>query len=105
MHQPRTQSPPSPTAGWHLLSNHALVLLSVARQPRARIRDIADAVGITDRACQRILNDLVDTGYVTRRRVGRRNEYGLDLTKPMPHPLVQIHQVSELVEVFGRPKR
>lgn len=105
MNQTRTQPPTPVASGWHLLSNHALVLLSVARHPRARIRDIADAVGITDRACQRILNDLVEAGYVTRRRVGRRNEYGVDPTKQMPHPLMQIHHVSELIEVFGKPQR
>lgn len=95
------------TSGWHLLSNHALVLLAVARHPSARIRDVADAVGLTDRACQRILNDLTDAGYVGRRRVGRRNEYAIDSSMPMPHPMVQVHQVAELISTFapGREQR
>lgn len=99
-----SSAPPAPAPSrWHLVSNHGLVLLTVAQQPTARIRDIAAGVGITDRACQRILNELVDAGYISRRRMGRRNEYVVDTSKPMPHSLVRVHNVAELVTAFTRP--
>jgi DNA-binding MarR family transcriptional regulator len=64
-------------ATFRLLSNHGLVLLSIAQDPRARIRDIAAGVGITERAAQRIVADLVAAQYLTRERDGRRNRYTL----------------------------
>lgn len=57
------------------LTNHGLALLSIARDPGARMRDIAADVNITERAAQRIVADLVDAGYLERERVGRRNRY------------------------------
>ena len=73
-----------------LLTNHGQVLLAVAEKPDVRIREIADRVGITERATQTILNDLVGAGYVERTRVGRRNTYTVDPDKPFPHPA--LHQ-------------
>jgi len=73
-----------------LLTNHGQVLLAVAEKPDVRIREIADRVGITERATQTILNDLVGAGYVERTRVGRRNTYTVDPEKPFPHPA--LHQ-------------
>src|SRR6476659_6728926 len=73
-----------------LLTNHGQVLVAVAENPDARIREIADRVGITERATQTILNDLVGAGYVQRTRVGRRNTYTVDPEKPFPHPA--LHQ-------------
>jgi len=67
-----------PAGTWGFLTNHAHVLLCVARDPRSRARDIADRVGITERAAQRILADLIVEGYVTRTKVGRRNHYVVD---------------------------
>jgi DNA-binding MarR family transcriptional regulator len=68
------------------LTNHGLTLLCIAEDPRARMRDIAAAVGITERAAQRIVADLVGAGYVTRAREGRRNSYEVrtDLTVALP---------------------
>jgi predicted transcriptional regulator len=86
------------TARFWLLSNHGLVLLAVARDPTARICDYAQAVGITERACQRILNDLTEAGFVSRHRVGRRNHYHIHSTKTMRHPLVSMQQVSDLLD-------
>jgi hypothetical protein len=60
------------------LTNHGLALLCIAEDPRARLRDIAAAVGITERAAQRIVSDLVAAGYVERTREGRRNTYIVD---------------------------
>lgn len=69
------------------LTNHGLVLLCIAEDPRARMRDIAAHVEITERAAQRIVADLIDGGYVTRRRDGRRNEYSVrpDLRFALPN--------------------
>jgi DNA-binding MarR family transcriptional regulator len=61
------------TFAWSFLTNHARVLLCIAQDPRARLRDIGEAVGITERAAHRIVAELTDAGYVSRRRVGRRN--------------------------------
>lgn len=60
---------------WTFLSHHAHVFLCIARDPDTRLREVAVEVGITERAVQAIVNDLVDDGYLTRERVGRRNHY------------------------------
>jgi predicted transcriptional regulator len=60
---------------WTFLSNHGHVLVSLARDPDARTRDVAEAVGITERAVQQIVHDLVEQGYLEKIRVGRRNHY------------------------------
>ena len=65
-------------SGWTFLSHHAQVLLCISRDPDARLREIAAAVGITERAVQAIVNDLVTEGYVERTRVGRRNHYAIN---------------------------
>jgi predicted transcriptional regulator len=64
------------TAGaWTFLSNHGHVLVSLARDPEARMRDVADSVGITERSVQQIVGDLVADGYLRKEKVGRRNRY------------------------------
>jgi predicted transcriptional regulator len=70
---------------WTFLTNHTQVLLCIARDPHARLRDIAETVGITERAAQRIVADLVDAGYVGRQRIGRRNEYTVNRQEAMRH--------------------
>ena len=60
---------------WTFLSNHGHVLVSLARDPDGRMRDVADAVGITERAVQQIVRDLVGQGYVRKKKLGRRNRY------------------------------
>lgn len=72
---------------WTFLSHHAHVLLSIARDPDIRLRDVATEVGITERAVQAIVNDLVEDGYVSRVRVGRRNHYEIDASSPLRHPM------------------
>jgi predicted transcriptional regulator len=76
------------------------VLLCLQRSPRARLRDIAETVGITERAAQRIVSDLVDAGYVSRRREGRRNRYLLNRDVPMRHPSQRDHEIGELLDVL-----
>lgn len=86
--------------GWTLLSNHGHVLVALARDPDARVRDVARAVGVTERTVQGILGDLVNAGYVDRVRRGRRNHYELHPELPMRHPLEQGHAVGQLLAVL-----
>jgi DNA-binding MarR family transcriptional regulator len=92
----------SPESGrkWHFVTSHTQVLLCIERDPDARLRDIAETVGITERAAQRIVKDLVEAGYVTSERVGRRNRYALDRTAHMRHPSQLRHEIGELLDVL-----
>jgi DNA-binding MarR family transcriptional regulator len=83
--------------------NHTQVLLNIARDPDLRLRDIAEVVGITERAAQRILADLVEAGYVTRERVGRRNRYSVNPERKMRHPSQLDHDVGELLGLLALP--
>ena len=85
---------------WDFLTNHAHVLVCVARDPGIRLRDIATAVGITERAAHRIVSELVEEGYVVRERQGRRNRYQVKTKLPLPHPLAEEHEVGDLLEVL-----
>ena len=85
---------------WTFLTNHAHVLLCVARDPGVRHRDLAVQVGITERAAQRIVADLVDAGYLTSIRDGRRNRYELHRELPLRHPLEREHQIGEILAVL-----
>ena len=95
--------PSSGAAGWDFLTNHAHVLVCVASDPGIRLRDIAAAVGITERAAHRILSELVDDGYVLRERQGRRNRYEVVARRPLRHPLVEEREVGDLLDVLGAP--
>ena len=91
---------------WTFLTNHAHVLLCVARDPTARMRDVADLVGITERAVQRIVADLEEAGYVERIREGRRNRYEVRTNLPLRHPIERHERVSALVKfVLGERER
>ena len=89
------------TERWTFLTNHAHVLLCIATDPEIRLRDVALKVGITERACQRIVADLVEAGYLESMKVGRRNEYRVNGTLPLRHPLEQQNQVAKLLELVG----
>ncbi|MGC8513264.1 MAG: helix-turn-helix transcriptional regulator [Acidimicrobiales bacterium] len=84
-------------ATWTFLTNHGHVLVCIAQDPGVRGRDIAERVGITERAAQAIVSDLVDAGYVRRRKVGRRNHYEIDPDLPVRHPVEQPHSVGDLL--------
>lgn len=86
---------------WTFLTNHAQVLLSIARNQSATAREIAAQVGITERAVQRILRDLHDAGYVSHTRDGRTNRYEIHADIPMRHPAQQGHAIRELLELLG----
>jgi hypothetical protein len=85
---------------WDFLTNHAHVLVCVARDPGIRLRDIAAAVGITERATHRIVSELVGEGYVVRERQGRRNRYEVKPNLPLPHPLAGESEVGDLLEAL-----
>ena len=86
---------------WTFLTNHAHVMVCLRRDPGARIRDVAAAVGITERAAQRIVAELEAAGYLTRIREGRRNRYTLHTGKPLRHPLEGGHTSGELLELLA----
>jgi predicted transcriptional regulator len=92
---------------WTFLTNHAHVLVCIAEEPDVRGRDIAERVGITERAAQSIISDLVAAGYVSRTREGRRNRYAIDTEGHLRHPLQEDHTVGELLVALGRlrPRR
>jgi hypothetical protein len=90
---------------WDFLTNHAHVRLCVTNDPGIRLRDIAAAVGITERGAHKILSELVDEGYVLRERHGRRNRYKVKPELPLRHPLVHDREVGDLLKVLLRPKR
>lgn len=88
------------TPRWDFLTNHAHVLVCVARDPGVRLRDIALAVGITERAAQRIVSELVEEGYVLRKKEGRRNQYQVKADLPLRHPLAEEREVGELLRLL-----
>ncbi len=90
----------SKSGTWTFVTNHAAVLLCIATDPQIRTRDIADRVGITERAAQRIIADLVAEGYVTRGRVGRRNVYGVEPARAMRHRLARHREIGAFLELM-----
>jgi DNA-binding MarR family transcriptional regulator len=85
---------------WVFLTNHAHVLLSVARDPEARARDIAEQVGITERAAQRIVSDLVAGGYLAKTKLGRRNRYTVNRKGHLRHATFQELEIGPLLDVL-----
>lgn len=88
-------------SSWTLLTNHGHVMVYLSRQPEARLRDLATEVGITERAAQRIVNELVADGYLRKEKVGRRNRYTLNRDAPMRHPIERDYSVGEMLASLG----
>lgn len=84
-------------APWTFLSNHAHVLICIAQDPETRMRDLADRVGVTERAVQRIVSDLEEAGYLVRRKEGRRNHYEVTASRPLRHPIEQHCSTEQLI--------
>lgn len=91
------QPPAGDRAAWTFLSNHAHVLLLIAREPEIRLRDVAGRVGITERAVQRIVADLEAGNYLERERIGRRNRYKVHRQLPLRHPIEAHRKISSLI--------
>ena len=85
------------------MTNHAHVLLCIAANPDVRIRDIAEQVGITERAAHRIVTDLAAEGYISTTKVGRRNNYQVNEGLKFRHPLLRDHKVGEMMKVLVAP--
>ena len=90
----------TPQRPWRFVTNHTQVLLCIARDPDVRLRDVAAMVGITERAAQRIVRDLVESGFVTRARVGRRSRYVVNPSRAMRHEAQSDHRIGELLEAL-----
>ena len=102
----RNERPPDPRkqpagTGWRFLTNHGHVLIYLSRHPEARIRDIATAVGITERSTQAILAELESDGYVTKIKVGRRNHYQLHPHLTFRHPEEAAQPIGALLRIFS----
>ena len=93
----------SETPTWSFLTNHARVLLCIAQDPGVRLREIGDRVGITERAAHRIVDELVEAGYVDRTRNGRRNRYAIRRAVPLPDALVHERSVGDLLTILTTP--
>jgi DNA-binding IclR family transcriptional regulator len=84
---------------WTFLSNHGHVLVCLASDPELRLRDVAERVGITERAAQQIVRDLEQAGYVVKERVGRRNRYKVVRSRRLRHPLEDQVRIGELTDL------
>jgi DNA-binding Lrp family transcriptional regulator len=95
--------PDNASSSWTFLTNHAHALIVIGTNADVRVRQIADLVGITERAAHRIISDLVDSGYLRKTRVGRENRYEVLPDAPLRHPLESAHTVGELIELLATP--
>ena len=85
------------SGNWTFLSHHAQALLAIAADPDIRLSELARTVGLTERTVQTLVNDLVDEGYVSRDRVGRRNHYSIHPEMPLRHPMQRDRGVGALL--------
>lgn len=88
------------TTGWTFLTNHTHVLVCITRDPVVTMRSIAERVGITERAVQRIVGELVEGGYLERTREGRHNEYAVDSSRPLRHRVEDGIRLEELLNLL-----
>jgi hypothetical protein len=85
---------------WSFLTNHARVLVCIARDPGLRLRDIAARVGVTERTAHGIVTDLTAAGYVTKTKDGRRNRYEVQVHLPLPEPGTRAPALGEILAVL-----
>ena len=89
--------------GWTYLTNHTHVLICLAQDSEMRLRDVAEKVGITERAVQRIVSELEESGAITRVRDGRRNHYDVHLEAQLRHPIEAHRTIRELIALAEKP--
>jgi MarR family len=94
-------SPDERGGSWTLLTGHGHVLVEIARNPEARVRDIAAAAGITERTAQAIVADLEEAGYIIRTRVGRRTRYSVNPDSSFRHPAQEGLQVGPFLALLA----
>lgn len=87
-------------ANWTFLTNHARVLLCIARDPGIRLRDIAATLDITDRSAYGIVTDLIQAGYIVKQKDGRRNRYQIQAHLPLPDPTSRERTVGEILSLL-----
>lgn len=87
-------------SNWTFLTNHAHVLLCLAKSSSMRIRDLAIEVGITERAVQRIIAELIEEGYIEREKDGRRNVYSICSNRPLKHPIEWHKNIDDLIQLI-----
>jgi DNA-binding IclR family transcriptional regulator len=91
---------------WTFLTNHARVLVCIAHDPGLRLRDIAAAVGITERSAYAIVNDLTDAGYVVKERDGRRNRYQIQAHRLLRDSVAREATIGQMLDLLvERPRR
>jgi predicted transcriptional regulator len=91
--------------GWKFLTNHAMVLCLIARQPRITAREISATIGITEKATRNIINDLEADDYVTKKREGRRIKYSFDPDMPLRTETLQDKAIGDLLKTLGWKKK
>ena len=87
-------------SNWTFLTNHAHVILCLAKSSSMRIRDLAIEVGITERAVQRIIAELVEEGYLTKKKEGRRNSYDICTKCSLKHPIEGHRNIDDLIKMI-----
>ena len=85
---------------WNVLTKHGRVLVCIARDPRVRLREIADALDITERSAYALVGDLVAAGYLLKQRDGRRNRYVIQWQLPLPDPSLPERTIGDVLELF-----
>ena len=90
------------TPRWTFLTNHSHVLVMIHSNPDVILREVAVEVGITERAVQRIIQDLEASGFIERERVGRRNRYNVLIDQPLRHPIESHRNIGDLLELVSR---
>jgi hypothetical protein len=90
---------------WSFLTNHGRALLCIAREPDARVRDIAEALGITERRAHDIVSDLVEAGYVVKTKDGRRNRYEVQTHMPLPETTSRDRAIGDVLKLLGNSRR
>ena len=90
---------------WTFLSNYAHVLICLAEDPSTRMRDVAERVGITERAAQRIIGHLEQAGAVRKERDGRRNHYWINVDQPLRHPVESHRTIGNLLKMVLTPNQ
>ncbi len=89
------------TASWRFVTNHAAVLIEVALDPDARIRDIANRLALTERTVQGLLKDLTDAGYMTREKVGNRYRYTCNPDAKLRHSRLRNITIGSLLSALS----
>lgn len=100
MKPPAASSADEAESSWTFLTNHAHVLIMLALERGLVLREIAHRVGITERAVQKIIGELAEARYLERVKVGRRNEYKLDLKRPLRHAIEQHRTIGDVIALI-----